>query len=521
MSDEYDIYDIFDTAHSCHHPSEEKHVTRVRCRDWVLPVVFVPGVMGSNLKNTSNKEKWRVDSVWSLLGWLWKSPEARQEILNPDETEVDPEGAIPHGLNRSWKTAEGETIPNEALMKARGWGELGSMVYGEFLVWLENWLNLPDDISAADSIPITQLVGLVRDDVSLPEDFDATVNGWLKTLTRYHFPVHACGYNWLQSNADSADALAQRVDAIIDGYRRAGMGCDRVILLTHSMGGLVARYYSEVDGGNASMLGVVHGVMPTNGAPVFYRRMKCGTEGGFFTSHIMGATARETTAVLGSAPGPLQLVPTPAYGRHWLQIRRNGRAIRSLPEGDDPYTAIYLEREQWWGMLEPALANPELTGSHAPDREKKIQREWDKYVKTMKDKVKSFHKNMANRFNPNTYLFYSDSPDHMSYGAVIWQGRESEYSRHLWKAAQSRPHYNQYRLAMETDRHGHERVYRYEIGEPEDPGDGTVPSRSGRAGAEHARRTLAVATEHQSAYDNAEARWFVLGAILEMAQQWQ
>ncbi|WP_205599698.1 hypothetical protein, partial [Arhodomonas sp. KWT] len=104
MSDEYDIYDIFDTAHSCHHPSEEKHVTRVRCRDWVLPVVFVPGVMGSNLKNTSNKEKWRVDSVWSLLGWLWKSPEARKEILNPDETEVDPEGAIPHGLSRSWKT---------------------------------------------------------------------------------------------------------------------------------------------------------------------------------------------------------------------------------------------------------------------------------------------------------------------------------------------------------------------------------------------------------------------------------
>ncbi|WP_240466415.1 triacylglycerol lipase, partial [Arhodomonas sp. KWT] len=177
------------------------------------------------------------------------------EILNPDETEVDPEGAIPHGLSRSWKTAEGETIPNEALMKARGWGELGSMVYGEFLVWLENWLNLPDDISAADSIPITQLVGLVQDDNSLPEDFDATVNGWLKTLTRYHFPVHACGYNWLQSNADSADALAQRVDAIIDGYRRAGMCCDRVILLTHSMGGLVARYYSEVDGGNASMLG--------------------------------------------------------------------------------------------------------------------------------------------------------------------------------------------------------------------------------------------------------------------------
>ncbi|MCK0745600.1 esterase/lipase family protein, partial [Chromohalobacter nigrandesensis] len=70
------------------------------------------------------------------------------------------------------------------------------------------------------------------------------------TLGRFNFPVHACGYNWLQSNTDSAATLAKRVDEIIAGYRRARMTCDQAILVTHSMGGLVARYCSEVSRGN-------------------------------------------------------------------------------------------------------------------------------------------------------------------------------------------------------------------------------------------------------------------------------
>ncbi len=63
---------------------------------------------------------------------------------------------------------------------------------------------------------------------------------------QYLFPVHAVGYNWLQSNMDSAQALADRIEKIIGDYKASGRKCEKVIPVTHSMGGLVARYYSEL-----------------------------------------------------------------------------------------------------------------------------------------------------------------------------------------------------------------------------------------------------------------------------------
>jgi triacylglycerol esterase/lipase EstA (alpha/beta hydrolase family) len=59
----------------------------------------------------------------------------------------------------------------------------------------------------------------------------------------------------------------------------SGRKCEKVILVTHSMGGLVARYYSELldgDFGQKNILGIVHGVMPDRGAPMAYKRMKAG-----------------------------------------------------------------------------------------------------------------------------------------------------------------------------------------------------------------------------------------------------
>jgi triacylglycerol esterase/lipase EstA (alpha/beta hydrolase family) len=99
---------------------------------------------------------------------------------------------------------------------------------------------------------------------------------------QYLFPVHAVGYNWLQSNVDSAQALAGRIDKIIGDYKASGRKCEKVILVTHSMGGLVARYYSELldgDFGQKNILGIVHGVMPDRGAPMAYKRMKAGEAG--------------------------------------------------------------------------------------------------------------------------------------------------------------------------------------------------------------------------------------------------
>ena len=62
------------------------------------------------------------------------------------------------------------------------------------------------------------------------------------------FPVYACGYNWLRSNLVSAKRLAERIDKVIKDNNSKSSTCDQVILITHSMGGLVARACTELLG---------------------------------------------------------------------------------------------------------------------------------------------------------------------------------------------------------------------------------------------------------------------------------
>ncbi|MGM0952148.1 MAG: esterase/lipase family protein [Pseudomonadota bacterium] len=517
---QYDIYNIFDMASSYMRPSEEQHVTEVVVHEAVIPVIFVPGVMGSNIVNTVDGGGWRVDSAFSVASWITKGAETRKRILNPSHTEIDPEGEVPEGITRRYVDfATRERIPGDYLAKARGWGEVGKMSYGDFLVWLENQLNIDDDADF-DTLQtdLTDYYKIVR---QLPEaEAEARVRANVHTLGRFNFPVHACGYNWLQSNKDSAATLARRVKDIIAGYQAARMACHSAILVTHSMGGLVARCYSEVDGGKGDLLGIVHGVMPTTGAGVFYRRMKCGTEGSWATSQVLGADGEEMTAVLAQAPGPLQLVPTSQYGRGWLRIETEGQPDISLPTSDDPYTEIYLEREKWWGMMEPEMAMPELE-TRSSDRQQKLGATWNFYQKIMLDKVKPFHQDLTNKFNSTTYLFYSDSEEYKSYGTVYWQGEDIS-NRHLRHRAVMR--HNQMgtqRTIQEMDVHNNRQVYqRYTVSEPDEPGDGTVPARSGSIGSRQAKESLTVATGHEPAYNDTYARWFTLGSILEIASTW-
>ncbi len=57
------------------------------------------------------------------------------------------------------------------------------------------------------------------------------------------------------------------------------------------------------------------------------------------------------------------------------------------------------------------------------------------------------------------------------------------------------------------------------ISDPDEPGDGTVPKRSGCAPAAWSRSVLAVDTEHEAAFRDCEpARWFTVRAIVKIAQ---
>ncbi len=86
-------------------------------------------------------------------------------------------------------------------------------------------------------------------------------------------PVYACGYDWRQSNTDSARTLEARINQAFDEHPSA----ERVIIVTHSMGGLVTR--AMLAAGRipeSKIAGVVHTVMPADGASVAYRRFLTG-----------------------------------------------------------------------------------------------------------------------------------------------------------------------------------------------------------------------------------------------------
>ncbi|QEM82116.1 esterase/lipase family protein [Halomonas binhaiensis] len=516
MSDTYNIYDIFGSARSHMRPESENHVTEVPVYEGVVPVIFVPGVMGSNLINTETEQTWLVDGGWSLKGWLVRGARARKTILNPEQTTVYPGGGIPDGISRIWYTSGGGIIDNETMLRERGWGEVAKMYYGEFLVWLERNLN---DHSILQRWRVRDRIKqqLQQAGQSSVGDVGALAEKCGEALQRFHFPVHACGYNWLRSNKESAERdLGKRVDEIMMGYQNAGHRCDRVILVTHSMGGLVSRYYSEVHGASSKIAGIVHGVMPTAGAAVFYRRMKCGTEGGGATATVLGATAREMTAVLSGAPGPLQLVPSPEYGSGWLKIFREGQQQVSLPTGSDPYSEIYLVRDQWWSMLETELADPDISRiTDSAEKNYSMQEEWNSYAKIILQKVGKFHAQMIGQYHDSTYMFYSASEEFASYGNVTWTG--SPFINSPMNMLGRTGWYGTERVAKDLDSSGRPRFTLYTISDYDEPGDATVPERSGRVGVDQAQRSMMIPTEHGAAYQEEEALWFTLGSILEVA----
>lgn len=98
-------------------------------------------------------------------------------------------------------------------------------------------------------------------------------------------------------------------------------GHEKVILVTHSMGGLISRYASELldTPYKDKILGIVHGVMPDLGSPTAYKMMKIG-EHSFPMSLVLGASATRLMSVLAQSPAPMQLLPSPKYnhGKPWL-----------------------------------------------------------------------------------------------------------------------------------------------------------------------------------------------------------
>lgn len=468
----------------------------------VIPVIFVPGIMGSNLGLDSERDKgtpiWLVNSGAQVAkAWLWRGPEARKEKLDPTKTKVYDEGSIPSG-----------TAQDEDELRRRGWGTVAKVSYGEFLPFLENALN---DAHECHSGFRSRLMSIL---VSDAPDVSVLTRDEVALSYKYYMPVHAVGYNWLQSNADSAKHLARKIEEFKRYYLRQNKICERVIIVTHSMGGLVARYYSEIDGYRDSVLGIVHGVMPTTGSATAYKRVTSGTEGP--AGPVLGPDSATMTPVFAQSPGPLQLLPSKEYGMGWLKIR-NGNEQISLPKAD-PYQEIYLQRNRWWGLIDDQLINP------ADRRKEHLDEYWNAYAALIKMDVMPLHEVMRGKFHRSTYVFYGDDEKHPAWGDVTWDSKINSVLR--WTNSYSKIDDLLDGKALHSSGTGSESVLQksrggpiyvqYTLMPPAENGDGTVPVRSGQAPAGKPGVRICIAyrgVDHEAAYKNRAQQLFALWAI--------
>lgn len=405
----------------------------------VIPVIVVPGIMGSNLRAhvkvdmgrnlelKPGKTAWRppngtVDGLNEVAKWKNRNAAQRQRILSPSTLEVDEKGEIDLPIGYSGGI-------DEKGARSHWWGEIHWDSYGKLLYTLAKNLN-----STFFNAPGFRAVERHWDAINRHDrrEWNAPATGTTAPLTiaelekfaGFQYPVYACGYNWLQSNEESADRLLKRVEAIIDYWASRKHDCKQVIIVTHSMGGLAGRACAKRI--PEKILGVVHGVMPALGAPLCYRRIACGTEtsspsaswlgnktmDAFAT--IAGKTQQETTPVMATAPGPLELLPNHLYPGPWLFVAAKvadepHTNYLKLPTGS-PYD-LYRDTRSWYRLIDPELVDPanQHNGTAIEVVKKAIKQ------------AERFHMEILDTYyHPNSYAFYGNDTDYVSFGSVRW-----------------------------------------------------------------------------------------------------
>lgn len=108
--------------------------------------------------------------------------------------------------------------------RRRGWGTVSWYSYGPFLNWLE---EEQAGATYRSGRPSTTFLRLLRRVGTTPAGAESApsplTEDQIKKLAAFKFPVHAVGYNWLKSNADSGLDLANKIQEIRNEYERRGL----------------------------------------------------------------------------------------------------------------------------------------------------------------------------------------------------------------------------------------------------------------------------------------------------------
>jgi hypothetical protein len=561
----------------------------------IIPVIFLPGVMGSNLRLSKERQKaldrpdnrsWRPDDMVGIVnevslaafdtdigGWYKNaSPAQRQLMLDPNETEVeyyhyteskgrfDPEGKetlaadqrhqnVPDGLmpipplmgpslqagqlpNRRSTTAKRETAAQIA--RWRGWSEvLFKGAYGQMLTTAESYLN---NMFVHDRINPNWHRVLSNPRTFGAMDFDTALTEQdLRKISACWYPVHAMGYNYLKSNGVSARVIAERIRGLTTGYQKRGFQCDEVIIVTHSMGGLLARalihpkYGNLLNDPSVKVLGIYHNVMPTMGAAASYKRTRFGfVESGPFAEvkgRVIAVDGQNATAILANAPAALELFPGAAYGKAWLKVvDGSGREMWSLPRsGESALESIYLQpADKWWRLINPDWVNPGRVN------EKKgggVAAVIDRL-----NKAAAFVEDIRTTFHPtHCYGSFCSSSERLSYGEVVFKVADRE----VWDVRNSTlPPVESWKLLSDDARgtlkvQAGARVLTLTLQPPAAPGDETVPAE--RSAKQIAGKlfvhgeTKGKSYEHQNSYADRDVLASLLYSVVQIAKtaKWQ
>ncbi|VAW93802.1 PUTATIVE TRANSMEMBRANE PROTEIN [hydrothermal vent metagenome] len=358
----------------------------------VIPIIFVPGIMGSRLKNSNDEKVWDPDAALFMLGnygMFYVTPEKRKGLV------------VGEKFNKDFLTVLNDDSDHNSKKfgkfknaDKRGWGGISWSSYGKFLEKLEEYTF---------SNPIQEC---------------------------FEFPLHACGYNWTASNYDSGLELKNYIDKTIEEYSSQGRMCEKVILITHSMGGLVARSATCLHGAEGKVLGVLHGVQPATGSAAAYWRMKAGFErpeggptntlwdwlrhpvkmtgrkvAGTAAVWVLGTNGEEVTSLLANMPGGLELLPTKEYtdnegSKQWLNYEDSLGVKHSLPKSD-PYSEIYLVKDVFYRLIDPLWLGKNI--KHEDDFSLS---QWDLYEQNLEKAIK-LHDELEKKLHSETFQFFA------------------------------------------------------------------------------------------------------------------
>ena len=195
--------------------------------DETVPVIVLPGVMGTRLSfpQSTNLPKWDPDDQLEMARWFFADGDDKLRglsMFSPAQIIADGRDADEH---------------------RRGWDQISSAHYRDLLVAIDR---------AFRAQPLLQALG----------------------VPQLRCPVWVMGYDWRLPNMRHAQALDHFVDRVLD----TEVGSQQVIIVTHSMGGLVARGALAAIGGRLKhrIRGIIHTVQPAVGAVVAARRMRTG-----------------------------------------------------------------------------------------------------------------------------------------------------------------------------------------------------------------------------------------------------